>query len=114
MEHTHNTLNDDRSATLRAENMNYSSKLMPDVEYLGNIYQADYNSYLNVIFALLQPQLPDGFYWIDKDNNKILFDKQKLEGLANVIFMQRFFAFDQHQSRKERIRNATTVQQLFI
>lgn len=114
MEDIHNTLEDCKAASLNAENMNYPSRLDFDVEYSGATYQADTKSYMEIISALSQNELPIDFYWVDKNNNKIPFDKQKLQGLANVIFLKRFSVFDGHQKRKEVMRNATAVEGLFF
>ena len=82
--------------------------------YAGATYQADPESYTKILAAVAQTELPADFYWVDKDNNKVVFTKQQLQELANVMFLKRLSLFKEHQERKEIMRNATTIEALFF
>lgn len=106
------TLEECKFAQLTAIKANYPDNLNIEVEYAGHTYQADQKSYLEMLFALLQPQLPDNFYWLDKSNNKIPVTKQNLQELANLVFLKRFDIFNQYQTKKLAIKNASSIESL--
>lgn len=108
------SLEDCKAASLAAENFNFKSRFDFDVVYAGATYQADPESYTEILAAVAQTELPADFYWVDKDNNKVVFTKQQLQELANVMFLKRLSLFKEHQDRKETMRNATTIEALFF
>ena len=108
------SLDDYKAASLAAENQNYPARLNFNVEYAGATYQADPESYSDMLAAIAQPELPADFYWLDINNNKVPFNKQNLQELTNVVFLKRLFIFNEHQNRKEIMKNATKVEDLFF
>jgi hypothetical protein len=114
MDDNHNALEDCKSASLAAENANYLTRLSIDIQYSGSTYQADPKSYSEILAARSQTELPVDFYWVDKDNNKVVFTKEQLQELANVIFLKRLALFKEHQDKKETIRNAASIEALFF
>ena len=113
MSENQRSLEDCKAASLAAENLVFKSRLDFDVVYAGATYQADPESYTELLAAVAQTELPADFYWVDKDNNKVIFTKQQLQELANVVFLKRLSIFKEHQERKEIMRNATTIEALF-
>lgn len=112
---TENTrsIEDCKAASLAAENLNVKTRFEFDVVYAGATYQADPASYSEILAAIAQTQLPDNFYWVDKNNNKVSMTKTNLQELALLVQTERFRIFDAHQNRKAQIRNATEISQLF-
>jgi hypothetical protein len=108
------SLEDCKAASLAAENLVFKSRFDFDVEYGEATYQADPESYTEILAAVAQTELPADFYWVDKDNNKVAFTKQQLQELANVIFLKRLALYKEHQDRKDVMRNATTIEALFF
>ena len=113
MSENQRSLEECKIASLIAENDNFKTRFNFDVVYAGATYQADLKSYTEIIAAVAQTELPVDFYWVDKDNNKVVFTKQQLQELANVVFLKRLSIFKEHQERKEIMRNATTIEALF-
>jgi hypothetical protein len=113
MNENNNSLELCKQASLTAENILFTKRLDFDVEYAGATYQADPASYSEIVAAAAQTQLPDNFYWIDKNNNKVAFLKSDIEQLLAIVFEKRFQLFSEHQAKKEKIRNAESVQQIF-
>lgn len=112
MDENHAPLEECKLASLAAENLNFPSKLNFEIEYAGALYQADSKSY-EMMLGALAVDLPDGFYWLDKNNNRVLMTKAVLQELASSVQKERFRLFNEHQNRKEKMRNATDVSQLF-
>jgi hypothetical protein len=110
----HNPLEYCKLASLAAQNENFSNKLDFDVEYAGAIYQADTNSFNSMTQALAQEPFPDAFYWVDKANNKVPMTKSQLQELSALVFAKRFELFDAHQNRKNRLRIAASIEELFV
>jgi hypothetical protein len=108
------SLDDYKAASLAAENQNYPARLNFTVEYAGATYQADPESYSEILAAAQQTELPTDFYWLDINNNKIPFNKQKIQELANIVFLKRLAVFNQHQNRKQIMKNATIIEDLFF
>jgi len=95
-------------------NDNYpADKLFFDVEYNDHTFQADPKSFSEMIYALSIDVFPDNYYWIDKENNKVIITKEDLQNLVSKIAKERFRIFNEHQERKNKIRNATQITDLF-
>lgn len=114
METKNSTLDNGKLAQLEAVNINFPDKLNISVLFEGHEYQADPKSYQEIISALVHANLPNNFYWVDTENNKVPMNKDQLSKLAETIANKRFLIFDKHQRRKHKIRNATTLEDLFV
>ena len=107
------TLNNAKKAQLEAVKMNLDEQLVFDVEYYGAIYQADPKSYSAMLSSISHDVLPDGFFWVDKENNKNYLTMKQLKELAFMVGEKRFRVFEALQIRKDKIKQATSVDELF-
>jgi len=99
-------------AQLDAVNMNFNNQLEFNVTFENRTYQANTESYQQMIFYFLA-NLPEDFYWVDINNNKIPMTKEKLQQLITLIQTKRFELFNLHQLNKDKIRSATQLTELF-
>jgi hypothetical protein len=99
-------------AQLEALNQNLEKDLNFDIVFEGATFQADTKSYQEILNSLVT-ELPPNFYWVDKDNNKISMNKEKLQLIANLIQAKRFEIFNLHQINKDKVRAATSLAGLF-
>jgi len=56
-----------------------------DIAYMGTIFQADKDSQDLIARNLSIGSVPNGFYWKDKNNNKVAMTYVELQGLGSVI-----------------------------
>ena len=103
-----------QGAIIRKVNeINFESLLAQyaDVEYNGVTYQADKaKSYMAIRDAEMHwvaanNQLPDGFYWIAKDNSEVPFTKTDIKALANVVAIQRNDVVQKTKDKKDYLRD---------
>lgn len=113
MENNTASLEDGKLAQLEAFRHDYLASLEFDVEFNGSVYQAGETSYARLL-SVLPVELPVGFYWVDKGNNKVPLTKENLVELASVIQAKRFEMFVAYQDRKDQIRSATQMSELFL
>lgn len=99
-------------AQLDALSQNLEKDLNFDVVFEGSTYQADSKSYQEMIFSLAS-ELPENFYWVDKENNKISMTKEKLQAIVNLIQTKRFEIFNQYQLKKDKVRSALSIEDIF-
>lgn len=114
MDENHATLEQAKQAQLEALKISYAAAMNFEVELDGHKYQADSKSYSEVIAAVSQETLPDNFYWLDAQNVKVAFDQAKLKQLSHAIFSRRLELFNILQDKKEGVRTATEVSQVFM
>jgi len=88
----------------------YYAKISEDVEYMGTVFQADKKSLELIAQVLSVGSVPDGFYWLDKYNNKVNMSYDQLKGLANIALLRGQQAFDELQNKKREIRENTTLE----
>ena len=103
-----------KKAQLDAAAMDYIESLNFVVQIGGNTFQADPVSYNSLVSVLSVGSLPPGFYWVDASNQRVTVDFAFLSSLASAIAAERFVRFNAYQDRKERIRNATSIPELFV
>jgi hypothetical protein len=114
MEENHPTLEQAKLAQIEALNISYAEFFVFDVELDGHRYQADIKSYSEMLAAAAQPSLPDDFYWLDSENYRVPFDSQKLQQLVSMVFAKRLELFKDLQDKKQGVRDATEINQLFL
>ena len=103
-----------KKAQLDAAAMDYIESLNFLVQIGDHIFQADPSSYNSLTSVLSVGSLPPGFYWVDASNQRVPVDFVFLSSLASTIAAERFVRFNAYQDRKERIRNATSIPELFV
>jgi hypothetical protein len=101
------------AAQIEALNTNFPQLLEIEVEYGGHTYQGGQKSYIEMVSALLMESLPEDFFWIDKYNNRVPFSRADLQALTQIVFNARFEIFQAHQNRKQLVKNATSLEDLF-
>lgn len=112
------TVREDVLATLEAA---YVDAIAHDISFTTSAgdtraYQADADSVgkaRDCILGCMGPSgLPDGFYWVAKDNTRVPFAWGDLQGLAGAMFQQGHAAFEKLQDLKVAARAAATVGEL--
>lgn len=88
----------------------YKDEIYSDISFtteagITKEFQADGQAIANIQGVLLgaNGKLPEGFYWIAKDNTQVLFTFTDLQGLANAIFLRTNVAFQKLQTLKAEI-----------
>ncbi len=105
-----------RAAKLLELESAYSAAIQHSVIYMNSTFQADADSQ-NTLCKVLAVSIaaagvPQGFYWLDADNNKVTMTLAQLQGLAAAMMAQAWTAFQKLQSLKTAARAATTAQAL--
>lgn len=83
-----------------------------DIDYMDTTFQADKKSQDLVVSVLSAGSVPNGFYWMDKANNKVDMTFTDLQGLSSAILVRSQSNFDKLQGLKTDVRNATTQDDL--
>jgi hypothetical protein len=79
------------------------------------IFQADVKSRANVqamLAALTPTTMPNNFYWIALNNDKVPFTYNDLQGLALLMGNQGWLNFGKLQSYKLQVDNCTTKEEV--
>lgn len=81
--------------------------VLGDIEYMGNVFQAGptapliINSYLSII--ALDGSLPDGFFWLDKSNNKVFMTEEEFKGFASAVLNNYFLSFSDYVEKRQML-----------
>lgn len=90
----------------------YKSAITQSVTYMGTKFQADpasQDTLCKVLVAVTPAgSVPEGFYWVDNDNNQVPMNLKQLQGLAGAMMAQGWTAFRKLQDLKTSARAATT------
>lgn len=113
-DHVHPSLNESQDAQIAAVTAWYEKDiLLPNgVTFNGVIYQSDPKSWDALSKTISAGNVPENFYWVDANNNKVSFTMFDLQALCGVMLRERFSVFDRLQIRKSEIRAATTKDEL--
>lgn len=108
------TLSQAQAAQLELLNAAYNVAIQQEVSYLGTTFQADIVSQdtLNKVLVAANVSVPNGFYWVDANNNQVSLNYVQLQGLAAVMLAQGWTAFQHLQTQKAAVRAATTVKKV--
>lgn len=79
-----------------------------DIAYMNTIFQADSYSQELIVAVLSAGSVPDGFYWLDANNNKVSMTYADLQGLSATILARGQVNFDKLQSLKTQVKSATS------
>lgn len=108
--HNHATLEELQGAQLAAVTVWYEKEiLLPNgVTFNGTTYQSDPASWDTISKTMSVGNLPNSFYWLDANNNKVSFTLTDLQNLSSLMLQARFEVFNRFQNRKADIRATTT------
>lgn len=91
----------------------YETAVQQPVAYMGTTFQADYDSQTTLTKTLtaLTPlgAVPQGFAWLDTNNNAVPMTLAELAGLAATMLNQGWVAFQNKQAKKQAARDAQTA-----
>jgi len=88
-------------------NANYA-----DIAYMNTTFQADEKSQSMIIAVLSAGSVPDGFFWMDKENNQVSMTFSDLQGLSGTILTRSQQNFIKLHSLKDQINSASTLEDL--
>jgi len=90
----------------------YEDSIFSDIEYMSSTFQADENSQLLIGKVLSAGSVPNGFFWLDKNNNHVSMTYTDLQSFSLAILERGLSAFTNLQSQKSQVREATTIEEL--
>ena len=90
----------------------YNDKIYADIEYGGNIFQADRDSQKLLFEVLSFGEVPAGFFWQSKDNGQIPMTIVEIREFAGAVLLRRQLEFINHQTVKTSINNAGSTAEL--
>jgi len=90
----------------------YLSIRYSDIDYMNTTFQADANSQSLIVSVLSAGSVPDGFYWLDVNNNQVSMTYADLQGLSGAILARGQVAYTDYQAKKAEILATTTVADL--
>ncbi|MCA3773841.1 MAG: DUF4376 domain-containing protein [Cutibacterium sp.] len=90
----------------------YRESIQQPVSYMSTTFQADLDSQDILAKSLVAGALPDGFFWLDKDNAQVPMTFAQLQGLAGAIIAQGQAAFYKKTTLKTQIRAANSVSEV--
>jgi hypothetical protein len=96
-----------KNALIRAEKDNYFKLNQEDIAYMGTVFQADNDSQQLIVSVLSVGDLPEGFFWLDKDNNQIPMTHTDLQGLSKAILIRNQANFTNFLVKKQEILDST-------
>jgi hypothetical protein len=79
---------------------------------MATSFQADSASQDVLTKSLAPGSVPTGFAWLDANNVAVPMTFVQLQGLAGAMLAQGWAAFQNLQTRKIAVRDATTVAQV--
>jgi len=83
-----------------------------DIAYMDTTFQADSKSQALIVSVLSAGSVPDGFYWLDIDNNQVSMSYADLQGLSGIILERSQSNFTKLQDLKKQVKDATTQDDL--
>lgn len=83
-----------------------------DITYMDTTFQADKKSQDLIVSVLSAGSVPDGFYWMDKNNNQVAMTFSDLQGLSGAILMRGQANFVKLQGLKDTTRNAKSIEDI--
>jgi len=90
----------------------YNNASQKDIEYMDTVFQADKYSQSLVVSVLSAGEVPEGFYWLDIDNNQVNMTYTDLQGLSKSVLERNQSNFTKLQDLKKQVKDATTQNNL--
>jgi hypothetical protein len=90
----------------------YNAAIQLPVAYMATSFQADSASQDVLTKSLAPGSVPTGFAWLDANNVAVPMTFAQLQGLAAAMLARGWAAFQNLQTRKIAVRDATTVAQV--
>lgn len=87
----------------------YAAAIQQPVAYLDTLFQADEASQIVLTKVLVVGAVPDGFFWLDANNQPVPMTFAQLQGLAAAMLAQGQAAFAKLQQLKSAVRAAATI-----
>ena len=84
----------------------YNNANQEDIEYKDTVFQADEKSQQLIVNVLSAGTVPEGFWWLDKDNNQIPMTYEELQGLSATILVRGQANFTKLQELKTQVLEA--------
>lgn len=85
----------------------YTYLQLADVEYMGNVFNMLPNTYVYMAsyaaFANLNNKLPDGFYWLNKNNQEVPMTLEQFKGFCELVSNKVFNGFIQYVNKKNNL-----------
>jgi len=92
--------------------VSYNTTNQQNIAYMDTIFQADSKSQSLIVSVLSAGSVPDGFYWLDIDNNQVSMSYADLQGLSGTILKRSQGNFTKLQDLKKQVKDATTQDDL--
>jgi hypothetical protein len=106
------SLADARTKQIALLTTSYNAAIQFPVSYMATSFQADADSQSVVVKSLSPGAVPAGFAWLDINNVSVPMTFVQLQGLAAAMLARGWAAFQNLQTRKTAVRDATTVAQV--
>lgn len=90
----------------------YNNANQEDIDYMNTTFQADDYSQDLIAKVLVTGSVPDGFFWLDKNNNQVSMTYADLQGLSQAILVRNQQNFVKYQDLKNKAKQATTKEEL--
>jgi len=102
------SLKDLQKLKLNELEVSYNIANQEAVVYMDTTFQADNGSQSLIVSVLSAGNVPDGFYWLNIDNNQVSMSYADLQGLSGVILERGQGNFTKLQDLKKQVKGATT------
>ncbi len=103
------TLDEVKAVQIAQIDAAYADAIQQPVQYMGTVFQADFDSQDTMTKVLAPGVLPPGFFWLDTNNERVPMTLDDLRGLAGVVLMQGQAAFSTRIALKAAVRAAQDV-----
>ena len=101
-----------QASKLASLKIDYENANQLDIDYMSTIFQADKDSQNLIVSVLSAGSVPDGFFWLDVNNNQVIMTYEDLQGLSGAILARSQINFVKYQDLKAQVSIATTVDEL--
>ena len=101
-----------QAVKLRELEKAYNNANQKDIEYMDTVFQADSRSQNLIVSVLSAGSVPEGFYWLDIDNNQVSMSYADLQGLSGTILERSQGNFTKLQDLKKQVKDVTTQDDL--
>ena len=101
-----------QASKLKELKIAYNKDNQQDIAYMGTTFQADNKSQALIVSVLSAGSVPDGFYWLDIDNNQVSMSYTDLQGLSGTILERSQGNFTKLQDLKKQVKDVTTQDDL--
>jgi len=90
----------------------YNNEINKDIAYMNTTFQAGPKSRGTLIEVLSVGSVPEGFVWLDKENNQVSMTYTDLQGLSGSILLRGQQNFMKLHSLKENVKTSTDIDEL--